>query len=110
MGFTPEEAKLLWTGAMVERQHCTRVVAQWGERHGVSGTAFDELVSLIKASKDPVTGEPDLDMIAENTRLKTADKIMRDVLFMVAEATNSGASVQDLADDAIEAIRAVDKL
>ncbi len=54
--YTPEEARLLWTGAAVERMHCTAIVTAWGLRHGVSGSAFNELVELVSGSKDPVTG------------------------------------------------------
>lgn len=72
--FTPEEVKLLWSGAMVEREHCSTVIEKWGERHGISGSAFDELLSLIRASKDPVTGEPDRAQIFEISRLKALIK------------------------------------
>lgn len=42
--------------------------------------------------------------------LEKKNQIMRDALFLVAEAPNSGASAQECANDALEAIRSVDKL
>ena len=55
--FTEEEARLLWTGAQVERMHCVSIAEEWGRRHAVSGSAFDELLGLIRGRKNPVTGK-----------------------------------------------------
>lgn len=35
--FTLEEARLLWTGAQVERMHCVSVLEDWAKRHGGVG-------------------------------------------------------------------------
>lgn len=52
--FSEEQAKFMWLGACVERENCVAILEEWAKKHGISGSAIEELRRQIGAPKpDP---------------------------------------------------------